>query len=88
MSPAPPRSIVVVAGDPGPAAALSPLIRLLQDQGRPPLALLAYGQALALWQGQDFAPRALAEGGWPGAADRLLGEEDAGLGGRRGGILP
>lgn len=79
MSAAPPRSIVVVAGDPGPAAALSPLITRLSDQGGPPLALLAYGQALALWQGQGLAPQALAEEGWPAAADRLLGELGAGL---------
>ncbi len=79
MNPAPARSIVVVAGDPGPAAALSPVIGRLRERGGSPLAVLAYGQALALWRGQGFAPRALADDGWPESADRLLGDMDAGL---------
>lgn len=68
--------ILAVAGDPGGAAALLPILQRLGAQGVPLLAL-AYRQALPAWQTAGIATQALPEspGGifpWPDEARLLL----------------
>ena len=45
--------IVAIAGDPGGAAALAPVLDLLRQEGRP-LRALAYRQAVAYWRSRDL----------------------------------
>jgi hypothetical protein len=55
------RLIVIVAGDPGGAAALIPVIRRLRDDPRFKLRLLSYRQATGLWRAVGFSPTVLPD---------------------------
>src|SRR5438552_3085265 len=48
-----PTSIVAIAGDPGGAAAVAPVVELLRQEGRPVHAL-AYRQAVANWRSRGL----------------------------------
>jgi hypothetical protein len=50
---APARRIVAIAGDPGGAAAVAPVLELLRQEGCP-LHALAYRQAVASWRGRGL----------------------------------
>lgn len=66
-------TVVAVAGDPGGAAALAPVVRALLDEGRYRVIPCAYAQAVSLWQSQGIA--AIEAGGLAAAladADLLL----------------
>ncbi|MEW6445848.1 MAG: hypothetical protein AB1479_07415 [Pseudomonadota bacterium] len=52
-------NILILAGDPGGANALTPVIRALLDDGRCRLVLHAYRHALDLWRQQGFDVHAL-----------------------------
>lgn len=63
------RTIVAIAGDPGGAAALAPVIGQLQHNGAA-LQLLGYREAPALWRAEGLVARAIPES----ANDRWLAE--------------
>ncbi len=52
--------IVALAGDPGGANALAPVLEALVSSGHP-LRILAYRQALQLWRERGFSPQAVDE---------------------------
>ncbi len=53
-------SIVALAGDPGGANALAPVLEALSESGRP-LCILAYRQALTLWRERGLNPQEVPE---------------------------
>ncbi len=54
-------SVLTVAGDPGGAAAMSPVLRMLGTDDRMALRMLAYRQAVTLWRQQGFTVEPLDE---------------------------
>lgn len=63
--------IVAIAGDPGGAAALAPVLRLLRQQDRPVQAL-AYRQAVTHWRNSGLTVEELAESTDCAAAQQRL----------------
>jgi hypothetical protein len=67
----PPATVVAVAGDPGGANALGPVIELLRAQQRP-VAALAYREARGVWAKRGLAFEELSETTGVAAAERRL----------------
>lgn len=63
-------SILAVAGDPGGAAALAPVVKALRDSGRYRVSACAYAQAQPLWLSSGIASQA------PCALPELVAESD------------
>lgn len=71
--------IVAVAGDPGGAAALGPVLAELAGRAEVRVQALAYRQARSVWKRQGLAYQELPESLTPAAADKLLAHPQAAL---------